>query len=467
MLREEKTEPRLAGGTAGAGMAAVPPVDAASPVGSTSALPTAAAPSAASDVLPASAPSREAADEKTGRLSAFAALAVPNYRLLWQGNFATQMGYGMQQVAFGWLILDLSNDPFYLGLSGFTFMFPMLVISPFGGVIADRFARHRVLLISQVILMIMALAIAAQVFTGEATVWSLLASSLIIGTTMAINVPARQALVSDLVGRDLLANAVSLHSLSLNASRIIGPSLAGVVISSVGVFGCFVVQAGGYVWSVLNLTWMKVPPRPAQARTSSVVQNLREGFSYCYRDRVIFSQLLLATAVSMLAMPASMQFLPAYARDTLGLGPGGLGLLMAVGGVGALVSSFGLALIGRVRRRGVVLIGAALLMGTLVAVLSQVRVVPLALLVVAGISASSSILMILNNTLLQEKVPDHLRGRVMSAYMITWGAMPVGAVPLGAVAASFGTPMAMLIGGTGCVVAALWLVLTRPEMRRI
>lgn len=407
-------------------------------------------------------------DEARGGLGqAFASLAVPNYRLLFQGNFATQIGFGMQQVAFGWLILELSNDPFYLGLNGFASMFPMLVISPFGGIIADRFSRQRVLMVSQTLLMLLAVTIAMLVYLERVTVWNLLFLSLAIGTIMSINIPSRQALVSDLVGKDLLANAVSLHSLSLNTSRIIGPTIAGGVIAAIGIFGCFLVQAVGYIWSVANIASMTVPPRPPHARQASVLQNLLEGFGYCYRTPVVFSMLLLGSAVAMLAMPAYMQLLPAYARDTLGLGPEGLGLLMSAAGVGALTSSFALALAGRIRRRGLLLLGAVLIMGGLLCVLALVRVAPIATVILAGISACSSVLMVLNNTVLQEIVPDHLRGRVMSAYMITWGTMPLGAVPLGAIAARLGTPTAMLVGGACCVVAGLWLGLTRAEVRKL
>ncbi|MBI2939279.1 MAG: MFS transporter [Chloroflexi bacterium] len=399
--------------------------------------------------------------------STFASLAVPNYRLMFQGNFVTHLGFGMQQVAFGWLILELTNDPFYLGLGGFTMMFPMLVISPFGGIIADRFPRQRVLMASQSLLMAIAVLLAALVYFRLATVWHLLALSFLNGTLMSLNVPSRNALLSDIVGRDLLANAISLYSLSLNVSRIAGPSLAGAIIGAVGTFACFLFQAFGYVWSVANIAMMKVPARPLAARQFSVMQNLVEGFRYCYRTPLVFSMLLLGSAVSILAMPAYMQLLPAYARDTLGLGPEGLGLLMSVAGIGALTSSFGLVLAGRFRRRGLLQLGAALTMGVLLCALAMIRWVPLASLALAGVSAGSSIMMILNNTVLQEVVPDHLRGRVMSVYMITWGIMPLGAVPLGAIAARWSTPTAMLIGGAGCVAAALWIGLTRPEIRQV
>jgi MFS family permease len=425
-------------------------------------------PAIAGESVSRPSPNRSTRATESSKLrSTFASLSVRNYRLLFQGNFATQIGFGMQQVAFGWLILDITNDPFYLGLNGFAFMFPMLVISPFGGVIADRFARHRVLLVTQSLLMVIALTIAILVYLNLATVWYLLGLSLLIGTTMSINVPSRQALVSDLVGKDLLANAVTLHSVSLNASRIIGPGIAGLIIAVVGIFGCFVVQALGYVWSVTNILLMRVTPRPRQTNGSTVLQNLAEGFRYCYQTRLVFSMLLLGTAVAMLAMPAYMQLLPAYARDTLGLGPEGLGLLMSAAGVGALASSFGLAMAGRMRRRGVLLLVSALMMGLLICALALTRVTYLSIFFLAGISACSSILMVLNNTILQEVVPDHLRGRVMSAYMLTWGTMPLGAVPLGAVAARYSTPTAMFIGGAACVVAAIWLGLTRPEVRKL
>lgn len=392
-----------------------------------------------------------------------AALSVPNYRLLFQGNFATQIGFGMQQVAFGWLVLELTNSPFYLGLNGFCFLFPMLVVSPFGGVIADRFQRQRVLMVSQTLLMALALGLAALVLLGMVQVWHLLLASLVIGTVMAVNVPARQALVPELVGRDLLANAIALHSLSLNVSRIIGPAVAGALIASVGVAGCFLCQAVGYVWSVSNVRRLRVVPRPLLARQASVLHNLWEGFQFCRRDRAVFGLLLVASVSAVCAMPY-MQLLPAYARDHLGLQADGLGLLVASSGAGAVAGSLLVTGLGQRRRRGLVLLGALVCLGVLLVGLGLVRVVPLASLLLAGVGACGAFLMVLNNTVLQERVPDHLRGRVMSAYMVTWGLSPLGAVPLGALAAVSGSSAALMVGGGLCAVFALWLLATRPDL---
>ncbi len=399
--------------------------------------------------------------------AAFAALAIRDYRLLFQGNFATQIGFGMQQIAFGWLILELSNSPFYLGLNGFFFMIPMLVVSPFGGIIADRFPRKRVLIFSQTTLMMIAVALSALVFLKMVTIWQLMLASLLIGTIMSLNVPARQALMPELVGRDLLGNAIALHSMSLNASRIIGPALAGLLIKVVGIAGCFLFQAVGYVWSVSNVLAIKTKDTTSVAKGESPLHNLIEGFRYCYRTKTIFTMLLVASISSVFAMPSYMTLLPDYARETLGLGADGLGILLSAAGAGALVGSLGLAMARRLPKRGLIVLGAVGFTGVLLVLLSMARSILPAILVLGGIATCNSILMVLNQSIIQEIVPDRLRGRAMSAYIMTWGLMPLGALPLGGVAQAFGTPRAMLVSGTICVVLAAAMLVFRPDVRRI
>ena len=202
--------------------------------------------------------------------SAFAVFSVRNYQLLFRGTFVIHIGFAMQQVAMGWLILDLSGSPFYLGLNGFFFAIPMMIVSPFGGVIADRLSRIKVLIASQSALFVFSVILAAFVHLGLATVWLLMTMSLLMGTIMAFNVPARQALVPVLVGRELVSNAIAMHSMGLNTSRIIGPALAGFLINAVGAAGCFLLQAFGYLWSVGNVTAIRLGPQaPSEKRGPS------------------------------------------------------------------------------------------------------------------------------------------------------------------------------------------------------
>ncbi len=399
--------------------------------------------------------------------TAFAALTVRNYQLLFRGTFVIHIGFAMQQVAMGWLILDLSGSPFFLGLNTFCFAVPMVIVSPFGGVIADRLSRIRVLIVSQSTLFVFSVVLAVLIHLKLATVWHLMAASLLMGSIMAFNVPARQALVPILVGRELVANAVAMHSMGLNTSRIIGPALAGFLINAVGAAGCFLLQALGYLWSIGNVMAIKIGPHKPAEQRGSQLQALIEGLRYCRRTGPVFTALIIATISSVFVMPIYMTLLPAYARDTLGQDASGLGLLMSAASVGALMGSVGLAMAGRLPARGLIVLGAVIAAGVLLVAASTIRTMAPAMLVLGGLTACFSIVMILNQSIIQETVPNELLGRVMSVYLVTWGVMPIGAIPLAAVADSFGTPAAFVIGGSISVVLALTMLVVRSDVRQI
>ncbi len=415
---------------------------------------------------PAPVAERPPSDFARWRAATFASLASPGYRLLFQGNYVTQIGMWMQQVAFGWLVLELTDSPFYLGLAGFFRAIPMLLISPFGGVLADRIERRRLLILSQAAMGLIAVVLAFMVAVRIVHPWHLLVSAFMSGTAMSMNMPARQALISQLVSRPQLASAIALNSMSMNSSRILGPALAGVLIGAIGIAGCMLLQGLGYVWSIFNVFQIRVPPQDRRARDSSMVQNLVEGFRYCYEEKTVFAMLSLAAMTSIFGQPY-MQFLPAFARDVLSLGAGGLGMLMTAVGVGALVGSIAIASFGGSRARGAILLVAAGNFGLSLCLLALAKSAPLALLLLAAGGFANALLMSLNQTILQQTVPDHLRGRVMSVYMLTWGLMPLGTLPIGWIAQTHGTPAAIFFGGIVCYVVALWVFFFRPSFRTI
>ncbi|HEY3108766.1 MAG TPA: MFS transporter [Chloroflexota bacterium] len=400
------------------------------------------------------------------RATTFASLASPGYRLLFQGNYATQIGMWMQQVAFGWLVLELTDSPFYLGLAGFFRAIPMLLISPFGGVLADRLERRRLLILSQAAMGGVAAVLAFMVAAHIVHPWHLLLSSFLSGTAMSMNMPARQALISQLVSKPQLPSAIALNSMSMNSSRILGPSLAGILIGAIGIAGCMFLQAAAYIWSIFNVFQIKVPPQDRRARDSSMLENLLEGFRYCYEEKTVFAMLSLAAMTAIFGQPY-MQFLPAFARDVLYLGPSGLGVMMTAVGVGALIGSIAIASFGTARGRGTILLIAAGLFGLSLCLLALTKSIALSLLLLAGGGFANAMLMSLNQTILQQTVPDHLRGRVMSVYMLTWGLMPLGTLPIGMIAQSHGTPAAIFLGGVVCYVGALWIFFFRPSFRSI
>lgn len=397
---------------------------------------------------------------------AFSSLTLYNFRLLYQGLIVSQIGFWMQQVAMGWLVLDLSNSPFYLGLAGFFRAIPMLVVSPFGGVLADRLDRKRLLMATQALTMTTVVTILALILLGRLTVWHLLIASLIQGISISINNPTRQALLSDLVPKHLLGNAIALNSMSINTSRIIGPTLAGIIMGWVGAAGCFAFQSVGYIWSISNVAAMTIPARETVARKRSVLQNLVEGFRYCYQTKLIRTMLLMAAVPTVVAMPY-FQLLPAYARDVLHVGPDGLGLLFTAIGAGALAGNFGLAATPRLRHRGTILIGSGALFGLMLCLLAIAENMPTAFFALVLAGGSNGVYMALNSTIIQETVPDELRGRVMSVYMLTWGLMPLGALPAGTIAEFHGAPVSIFIGGAIAGLFSLWLLAFQPRIRQI
>lgn len=395
----------------------------------------------------------------------FDALRVRDYRLLFQGSAVTSIGFWMQQAALGWLVLDLTNSPFYLGLASFARQFPMMVVSPFGGVLADRLDRRNVMVATQVAQLVFTASLAALVFTGQVTIWHVLIASVLMGCAVSVNVPARQALVPALVGRERLANALALYSMSLNASRIIGPSLAGVMMGWAGVGGCLALQSVGYVWASFNLFQIRYSDSATSNRSGgSVMENLIDGLRYCVRTRPIFVQLLIAAVPTIVAYPY-MQFFPSFARDVYDIGPGGLGLLMTAMGVGALSGSFAVASRRSIRRKSLVTLVSAGLFGLLLCAFALSEWLPMALVFLALAGACSSVYTTLNGTILQELAPDEYRGRVASVYMVTWGMMPIGAVPAGVIAEFWGAPAAVLTGGAICALFCGALLLSRTLRR--
>ncbi|HEV8634262.1 MAG TPA: MFS transporter [Chloroflexota bacterium] len=398
--------------------------------------------------------------------NSFSALAWPGFRLLFQGNLVTQVGMWMQQVAFGWLVLELTDSPFYLGLAGFFRALPMLVISPFGGVLADRLERKRLLIASQMGIMLFSGLLALMVALHVARAWHLLVASFLMGCAFSMNMPARQALIAQLVPKEQLPNAVALNSMSMNSSRVVGPALAGAVIGLIGVAGCLFLHAAAYLWSVFNVAAIKVPAYQARARNASVLQNLLEGFRYCYEQKSVFGMLALAVLTTIFGMQY-MNLMPAFARDVLGMGPGGLGFLMTAVGVGAIVGSVAVANSGASRHRGTVLLLAAAAFGGALCLFALTKTPTLSAILLALCGASQAVMMALNQTILQQVVPDHLRGRVMSVYMVTWGMMPLGTLPAGMIAEAYGTPTSIFLGGLICYVGALWVFFFKPRFRSI
>ena len=397
----------------------------------------------------------------------FASFAARDYRLLWTGTVVTQIGQWMQQVAVGWLILDLTNSPGYLGIVGFARGLPMLIFALPAGVIADRIDRRKILLVFQASGAFVAVLLAALVLFDWIKPWHVIVLSIFGGAVMAFIAPTRQAIVPGVVSRDLMANAIAMNSAGQNATRIVGPSLAGVLISAVGTGICFVAQAVGFVWAFVMSFQLRVPPtNPGQAR-AGIRRNIVDGFDYI-RESSTLSGLMLMAAVPVLLAQPYMQMMPVFARDVLNSGSSGLGLLMAASGVGALAGALLYGAYGnRIHRQGRFQILTASAFGVVLAAFALSPYFILSFILVGAVGCISSVYMAANNTVIQMTVDDAYRGRVMSVYMMTWGMMPFGTLPMGALSEVFGAPTA--VAGQALLSTAVVLIVASrlPRLRAL
>ncbi|TAK33848.1 MAG: MFS transporter [Chloroflexota bacterium] len=404
---------------------------------------------------------------KTGPIyQVFGSLFIRNYRLLWLGNLLSSTAVWMEQVAAGWLMLLLSGSPFMVGLASFARGIPLLLVSPASGVLADRLDRRRLLITNQAILVTVALILAVLIATGWITPWQLLAGAVVSGITSAMLLPTRQTLVSSLVGRAHLTNAIALQSMGNSTTRILGPSLAGALIGVIGVMACYFVQAASYVSALCLTVSMRTPPNGRDAAGETMWQNLRAGFSYIRADRSVLSILIMASVTSVFAMPYT-SMLPVLARDVFKVDASGLGILMTTMGVGSLVGSLALAAWTAPPRRGPMVLVSVLVLSLGTVALALADSYFTACVVMAVIGLANSFALALYNTLIQVLVPDALRGRVMSAYMMTFGLTPLGALVVGAIAEVGGAPLAIGLGGGISAVAAILVAIYFPELRAL
>jgi MFS family permease len=398
------------------------------------------------------------------RFSTFAALRHRNFRLFYTGQMISLTGSWMQSVAFSWLVLVLTNSSFYLGVMGALQTLPVLLFSFLGGVVADHTSKLRLLFITQTALMLLALVLGVLVEVKAVQVWMLGVLVFMSGTAMAFDIPVRQAFIVDLVGKPDLPNAIALNSTLFNATRVAGPAVGGVVIAAVGMANCFFLNAASFLAVLLALALLQLP-RNETAPWKPFLQAWKELLDYLLERREMKLILLLMTTVAVLAMPYFV-LLPILARDSLGVGPRGFGLLMAMSGLGAFAG--GLTLARRLQRRPPMpsfLAGQGLfLLGLMGLGLCRNYYAALGCIALSGFGLVTQLST--GNSLLQLNVPDALRGRLMSLFgVIVMGFAPVGSMLYGG-AAHFVGPGPAIAGGAGLAAAVAGLVLWRnPELR--
>ena len=403
----------------------------------------------------------------TAKIPRYAALQHRNFVLLWSGLIVSNIGTWVQDVAEGWLVLQLTNSPLWLGMLGLSFALPMVLLPLVGGAVVDRVHRIRLLYCTQTALMVMSFGLALMIWLSLVTVWYLLLASFINATLLAFDNPARRALIPDLVPKSDLMNAMSLSAATHNGTALIGPALAGALIGPLGVGTLFLLNGISYLAVLLALRAMRDVPTHSGGIHPSFGRSMQLGLLYAWRTRFILV-LLILSALTAIFGRSYRNLLPIFARDIWRSGAQGYGLLLSAMGGGALAGAFGLASIRQLKRHESVLVGSGLLfsISIILFALSTSLVMGIIFLFIGGVAATVFGTMVA--TFIQVEVPPELRGRIMSLYTITLIGFPsLGALGVGAIAELLGgipgAPRAVLLGG---IIVGAVLLLSSPSLRR-
>jgi MFS family permease len=402
-----------------------------------------------------------------GRPSILRALRHRNYRLFFAGQSLSLVGTWITRIATSWLIYRLTGSALLLGIVGFCSQIPTLFLAPVAGVFVDRWNRHRVLVVTQVLSMLQSLALAVLALAGIITVGEVLALQVLQGVINAFDTPARQAFVVSMIeDRADLPNAIALNSTMVNASRILGPSIGGVLIAAVGEGWCFLVDAISYLAVIASLMAMHMVHQERRGGTR-LVDELTAGFRYVTGFVPIRTVLLLLALVSTMGMPYTV-LMPAVAAKLLHGGPHTLGWLMTASGVGALAGAFFLAARPSVLGLGRVIATASGLFGAALVALGASRALWLSLLIMPLIGAGFMVSLAASNTIVQTLTEEHLRGRVMAFYTMAFlGTAPLGSLMAGVLADRIGEPMTIAAGGVACMLGAGWFASRLPRLRKL
>ncbi len=390
----------------------------------------------------------------------FSALRHPNYRRFWWGGLISLIGSWMQITAQSWLVYDLTGSPFMLGTVTFFNTIPTMLLTLFGGAIADRSEKRHLLIATQSTFMASAIVLAALTLTGRIAVWHILALSVVTGIAGAMDMPARQSLIPHLVERADLTNAIALNSAAFNSSRIVGPAFAGLVIDQLGGRAGsgwnFALNALSYFAVIVPLVTIRVNSRPVDASRKSVLNEVREGVAYVWRTPALRTVLGLLAVTGVFGISFTV-LMPVFARDVLHVSARGYGILLTASGIGATIGALAVAT-ARLARPWAAIMGTFAAFVVLLAAFAASSSYYVALLLLVGVSGTMTAYMSASNTTIQSIVPDALRGRVMSFYVFAlFGTAPLGGLFIGSLASALGAQAAVFIGAVACGIGALAL----------
>jgi len=380
--------------------------------------------------------------------------------------FVSLVGTWIQTVAQSWLVFALTNSAFLLGVVGFLGSIPIFIFSLFGGVLADRVNKRNILIFTQAAFMFLAFLLAVLTQFEFITPTQIMFIALFNGVIMAFDAPARQSIVVELVGREHLFNAITLNSVAFNSSRIIGPAVAGVLISIIGMSGCFYLNGISFLAVIIALFYIKFGKSTVRNKNSAL-RDIKEGLIFISRNRLILALVSVVAAISLFGI-SYIILMPVFASQVLGVGIKGLGALMSSTGIGALAGALGLARLGNFRPKGRLLIWSVFLFSISLMAFSLSKDYLLSIFALIFVGCSSVIPIALVNTLLQVNVPDAFRGRVMSLFMITFaGIVPFGNLISGALAQSWGVSAALFFCGLACLVLFTLIIFLFPGLKEL
>jgi MFS family permease len=398
--------------------------------------------------------------------STFGPLKNRGFRLYWFGNLATHNGIQMSIVVRGWLVYTLTDNATALGLVAAAFGVPMLLVSLYGGAVADRVRKRNLILLTQTVGFVVLAAVGVLISLEAIKFWHLMVSAFLTGILFAFALPARQALVVELVGSEQMLSAVALGSIGMNLCRIASPALAGVLIKLLGVPGAYWLTVASNLLSVLFTYYLPPGVKPEPRAGVGLGRDLWEGLLFVKNSTVVLVLLTAALVTVVLAMPYQT-LMPVFAKTIFQAGETGLGILMSAIGVGALAGSMVVNRFGRFRRQGLVMLISGVSFGLFLVLFAYAPNLPAAFALLSAATFGSSIFFVLTNTLLINNTPREYTGRVMSLFMMTWGLQPVGSLPAAALADRFGAPLAVALGGGAAAVFLLVLTFLPGKVRRL
>ncbi|MBN1154597.1 MFS transporter [candidate division KSB1 bacterium] len=407
-------------------------------------------------------------NDARGLKTVFRSLNYRNYRLFFSGQSISLIGTWIQRIAMAWLVYRLTDSAFLLGVFGFAGQIPTFLLSPFAGVFTDRVNRYHLLVITQVLAMVQASILAILVFVGTIDVWHILLLSIVLGCINAIDIPVRQSFVVEMIeNKNDLGNAIALNSSMVNGARLIGPSIAGVLIASMGEGICFLLNAISYLFVIASLLLMNVKIAKRVNHNPNVMKELKEGFSYTFGFAPIRSIILLLGLISLMGMPYAV-LMPIFSKEILQGGSHTFGFLMGASGIGALTGALYLASRKSVLGLERIIPFAAGFFGLGLVIFSLSRLFLLSLILMIFIGLAMMLQMASSNTILQTIVEDDKRGRVMSFYSMAFvGSAPLGSLLAGSLASIWGAPTALMIGGLICISGALVFANKLTALRKL